>query len=72
MWKSFKAAEHGDLETLKRLLTQIEQIATSQNYCGQTLLHRAVLNRSNDVIKWVGTKFPYLVDLPDNVRNFRI
>lgn len=68
MWQCFKAAEHNELATLQKLLNQMKQFAESQNYCGQTFLHRAVIKRNIEVMKWLGSTFPHLIDRPDNVK----
>ena len=38
-----------------------------QNWCGQTLLHWAVLRCNHDVITWLCKNFPAIIDVSDNV-----
>lgn len=38
-----------------------------QNWCGQTLLHWAVLKCNHDVITWLCSHFADIIDITDNV-----
>ena len=72
MWQCFRATEHNDLERLRLTLTLIESIERYQNYCGQTLLHRAVLNNHLGVAEWLLSKYQGLVNVPDNVSEHNV
>lgn len=61
----FEAVQTGKLQEVKRVMGK--KLATGQDMCGRTVLHKAVLHRKNDVIKYLVSEFPNLLNTRDNV-----
>ena len=61
----FRASESGLPSDLRKLISR--KLATAQDKCGRTILHRAILKRSKHVIKFIVENYSNIVDIPDNV-----
>ena len=62
-----KAHEEGDMEKVARLSQLQEGAALCSDYCGRTILHRAVLAGNTQTVKRVLELEPKLLNVQDNV-----
>ena len=63
--KMFRAAEMGLPTDLRKLINGKYCIA--QDKCGRTVLHRAILRKTKQVIKFLVENYTSIIDMQDNV-----
>lgn len=74
--RMFRAAEEGDLDKVLKYgqgqFHMKNQTALARDVCGRNVLHRALLTDNEILIISIIEKFPYLVNLGDNVSTILI
>ena len=61
----FRAAEMGLPTDLRKLINR--KNCTAQDKCGRTVLHRAILRKTKQVIKFLAENYTSIIDIQDNV-----
>ncbi|KAL3866692.1 hypothetical protein ACJMK2_043973 [Sinanodonta woodiana] len=65
MKKLLKAADYGSIPKVKSLISR--KLAASQDKCGRTVLHRAILARSRDLVEFLIDNYPHIMNIQDNL-----
>lgn len=61
----FRATDTGGTDELRRLASR--KFATARDKCGRTILHKAILNKKKDMIKFIVQSYKQIIDARDNV-----
>ena len=61
----FRATDTGGTDELARLSSR--KFATARDKCGRSILHKAILNKKKDMIKFIVNKYEHILDYRDNV-----
>jgi nucleolar GTP-binding protein len=62
--KIHKAVKDGDIETVRQLMTS-KKLALARDKHGLTPLHCAIVNEQSEIIRFIASKFPSVLNAPD-------
>lgn len=61
----FRATDTGGTDELRRLASR--KFANAHDKCGRTILHKAILNKKKDMIKFIVQNYKHIIDSRDNL-----
>ena len=61
----FRATDTGGTDELRAVSSR--KLAGALDKCGRTILHKAILNKKKDMIKFVVETYPHVIDIQDSV-----
>lgn len=66
----FRATDTGGTDELRCLSSR--KLAGAVDKCGRTILHKAILNKKKDMIKFIVQNYPHIIDMQDSVGIFSL